>query len=146
MITKTGVHAVTALAALAELPEGAYAGAGEIAAAIGAPRNYLGKLLKTLADAGLVESQKGKGGGFRLTRSAAKISVFEAVEPIERVSRWSGCFLGRKRCSDKAPCVVHERWGTVRDAYLEFLKQTTIADLAARTRLPAPLAAQTVPQ
>ena len=135
MITKTGVHAVTALAALAELPNGAYAGAGEIATAIGAPRNYLGKLLKTLANAGLVESQKGKGGGFRLTRSAAKISVYDAVEPIERVSRWSGCFLGRKRCSDKAPCAVHQRWAAVRDAYLKFLKQTTIADLAARADL-----------
>ena len=145
MITKTGVHAVTALAALAELPDGAYAGAGEIAATIGAPRNYLGKLLKTLADTGLVESQKGKGGGFRLTRAAAKISVFEAVEPIERVSRWLGCFLGRKRCSDKAPCAVHERWRTVRESYLEFLKQTTIADLAAGIDLPAAIGAERIP-
>jgi len=130
MISKTAVHAVRALAALAELPAGAYAGAAEIAEQIGAPRNYLGKLLKTLADARLVESQKGKGGGFRLARPPEEISILDLVEPIDRVSRWSGCFLGGPRCSDRAPCAVHERWGKVRDVYLRFLRQTTLADLA----------------
>ncbi len=129
MLPKTAVHAVRALAALAALPPAAYAGAAEIAEQIGAPRNYLGKLLKTLADAGLVESQKGKGGGFRLARPPRQISILDLVEPIDRVSRWSGCFLGGSRCSDNAPCAVHERWGKVRDLYLRFLRSTTLADL-----------------
>jgi Rrf2 family iron-sulfur cluster assembly transcriptional regulator len=132
MITKTAVHAVRAVAALADLERGAYAGAGEIADRIGAPHNYLGKLLKTLAEEGMLESQKGKGGGFRLARGAEAISLYDVMEPIEHVSRWSGCFLGRTRCSDEAPCVVHASWGRVRDAYLEFLRDTTVADLAGR--------------
>jgi Rrf2 family transcriptional regulator, iron-sulfur cluster assembly transcription factor len=130
MISKTAAHALTALAALAELPPGSYAGAAEIAAQIAAPRNYLGKLLKVLADAGLVVSQKGKGGGFRLARPAAAVSLFEVVDPIEHLGRWSGCFLGRARCSAKSPCQVHKRWKVVRDAYLRFLQETTVADLA----------------
>ena len=47
-------------------------------------------------------------------------------------SRWTGCFLGRRRCSDDAPCAVHSGWGKVRDAYLKFLKETTVADLIQR--------------
>ena len=129
MISKTAIHAVRALAALAGLPADAYAGAAEIAEQIGAPRNYLGKLLKTLAGAGLVESQKGKGGGFRLARQPGRIPILEVVEPIDHVSRWSGCFLGGAHCADRAPCTVHERWGKVRDVYLYFLQQTTLADL-----------------
>jgi len=132
VITKTGIHAITALAALAELQRGSYAGASDVASQIGAPRNYLGKLLKTLADEGLLESQKGKGGGFRLAREPTQISLYDVVEPIERVSRWSGCFLGQARCSSDAPCAVHQHWGKVRDAYLQFLKETTVADLAGR--------------
>lgn len=132
MISKTAIHAIRALATLAELPEGVYAGAGEIAEQIHAPRNYLGKLLKTLADADLVESQKGKGGGFRLARDPARIPILAVVEPIDRISRWSGCFLGRSRCSDKAPCAVHNQWGKVRDVYLRFLSETTLADLAGK--------------
>lgn len=130
MITRTTLHAVTALAALAQLPEGAYSGAAEVADQIGAPRNYLGKLLKTLADVGLVESQKGKGGGFRLARDSRSISLYEVADPIERVSRWSGCFLGQSQCSSEVACPLHQQWGNVRDAYLQFLRETTIADLA----------------
>ena len=132
MITKTGRHALTALAVLAELSGDVFAGAADIAEQIGAPPNYLGKLLKTLAACGLLESQKGKGGGFRLARSASDISLYDVVEPIEHVSRWNGCFLGRGRCSEESPCAVHQRWGKVRNDYLHFLQQTTVADLARK--------------
>jgi Rrf2 family protein len=130
LISKTEVHALTALAALARIPNGGYAGAGEIAKTTGAPRNYLGKLLKVLGDEGLVESQKGKGGGFRLTRNPESISLLEVMEPVGRVSRMSGCFLGRPKCSDSEPCAVHDKWIKTRTAYFEFLSGMTVADLA----------------
>ena len=132
MITKTGRHALTALAVLAELSGDAFAGAADIAEQIGAPPNYLGKLLKMLAECGVLESQKGKGGGFRLARGAADISLYDVVEPIEHVSRWTGCFLGRGRCSEESPCAVHQCWGKVRNDYLHFLQHTSVADLARK--------------
>lgn len=132
MISKTGLHAIKALAALAGLADGAYAGAADVAQSIGAPRNYLGKLLKALANAGLVESQKGKGGGFRLARAPSLIPLLDVLEPIEPIARWSGCFLGGSQCSDGSPCCLHDRWKTVRDVYLQFLSETTIADLLGR--------------
>jgi Rrf2 family protein len=135
MISRTARHAAAAVIALAELPSGAYAGAGEIADKIKAPRNYLGKLLKVLADEEVVESQKGKGGGFRLAKDPAGISLFDVVEPIDHVSRWGGCLLGRSRCSDQSPCAVHFRWSGVRDVYLKFLKETSIADLVEQPEL-----------
>jgi Rrf2 family protein len=118
--------------ALARLPEGAYAGAAAIAKEIKAPQNYLGKLLQALSREGLVQSQKGLGGGFRLARPPQSISLLDVVEPIEHISRLSGCILGRPECSDEAPCAIHHRWKSVRDAYLRLLKQTTIADLVAK--------------
>ena len=133
MISKTGIHATLALTFLAELPSGEFAGAGVIAREIGAPQNYLGKLLNNLASSGLVHSQKGFGGGFRLARPAAKISVFDIVEPIDHISRWGNCFLGRGKCSDSNPCAVHNNWKDIRERYLGFLKTTTLADLANGT-------------
>jgi Rrf2 family iron-sulfur cluster assembly transcriptional regulator len=130
MISKTGVHATLALAFLSKLDPGAYAGAAQIAEEVGAPPNYLGKLLKQLAGIGLLESQKGFGGGFRLSRPANRITMFDVLEPIEKVSKWNGCFLGRSKCSDKSPCSVHNRWSRIREDYLSFLKGTTIAEVA----------------
>jgi len=137
VISRTAKHALAALAFLAGLPDGQFAGAADIAQEINAPGNYLGKLLKTLADTGLVESQKGKGGGFRLVRAAASIALIDVVDPIDHVSRWSECFLGRGRCSTESPCSVHKRWASVRDAYLAFLTGTSLADLAARATMSA---------
>ena len=135
MLSKTGLHAVRAMVALARLPEGAYAGAARIAKDIGAPPNYLSKLLKALAEKGLVESQKGLGGGFRLARDADEISLLDVVEPIEHISRWSGCILGRPECSELEPCAIHNRWKAVRDGYLRMLQRTTIAELVAKGEL-----------
>lgn len=130
MISRTGRHAVLALASMANQPGSRLFGAAAIAREIGAPRNYLGKLLRPLTQEGLVKSQKGKGGGFRLARPADEITLFDVVEPIEEVSRWEGCFLGRNKCTGKTPCALHNRWKGLRASYLKFLKSTTVADVA----------------
>src|SRR6516162_6777710 len=132
MLSKTGLHAVRALVVLGKLPDGSYAGAARIAQEIGAPQNYLGKLLKTLAEEGLVKSQKGLGGGFRLARAPEEIALIDVIEPIEHISRWSGCILGRPECSEIDSCAIHNRWKAVRDAYLRMLQRTTIAELVAK--------------
>jgi Rrf2 family protein len=135
VLSKSGVHAVRALVALAELPSGEYRGAVSIAEQTGAPKNYLGKLLQLLSRHELVESQKGLGGGFRLARDPGEISLFDVIDAIEDTSRWHECILGNPSCSDVNPCSVHERWGPVRDSYLDLMKNTSIADLTPnRTR------------
>lgn len=129
MISKTGLHAVKALAVLATLPEGQHMGAAAIAEQIGAPRNYLGKLLQSMAREGLVEGLKGLNGGFRLAQEAGKISLMDIVDRIDQVSRWNGCFLGRSACNCEEPCAIHDRWASVRNEYLRFLEQTKLQDL-----------------
>ncbi len=140
MLSRTAIHAVRALSYLATLPAGTFAGAGELADRADAPRNYLGKLLQGLAVAGVLESRKGAGGGFRLARAAREISLYDVVEPIDRVSAWRRCFLGRSTCSDDQPCSVHRNWGDLRDRYLDFLADTTIADIAGDHSAPIELA------
>ena len=66
MISRTALHALKALVVLQDLPDGAFAGSAQVARQIRAPSNYLGKLLRQLARAGIVEGRKGSNGGFRL--------------------------------------------------------------------------------
>ena len=130
MISKTGIHATLALVCMAHADPAAYTGATKIAAEVGAPPNYLGKLLKQLAQEGLLESRKGLNGGFKLARPPHKITLYDVVEPIDHISKWNGCLLGRGKCSETKPCPVHHRWSKVRREYLKFMKETTIAELA----------------
>jgi len=109
---------------------GNYQGTQSISATTGSPRNYLGKILQQLSRYGLVESQKGLGGGFRLSRDAREISLFEIVDGLEDMSRWSECILGNERCSEEKPCAIHVKWAPIRESYLNLLKNTSIADLS----------------
>ena len=129
MLSKTSKCVVNALVELAKLPEGRYEGTSSIAKRIEAPKNYLGKLLQGLCARNIVSSQKGTGGGFRLGTEPDRITLYDIVEPIENVAMWEKCALGLKECSETDPCPVHDDWKVIKEAYLSFLRTTTVADL-----------------
>ncbi|MBL7648029.1 MAG: Rrf2 family transcriptional regulator [Candidatus Hydrogenedentes bacterium] len=128
MISKTALHTLKAVVLLAERP-GEYQGAAHIAEQIGAPQNYLGKLLQGLVQTGIVHSQKGMGGGFCLARKPEEVTLFDVVDPIDHATRWEGCFMGKETCDAANPCAVHFQWAAVRQAYLKMLKEATLADI-----------------
>jgi len=129
MISRSGHYCLRALIVLAEAPEGVFVGARKLAETVGAPPNYLGKLLAEYQASGLLVSRKGKRGGGLLARAAEEITLYEALDPIEGFSRWSGCLLDRGECSSESPCPVHERWAVVREGLLKILHETTLAEL-----------------
>lgn len=130
MLSRSGIHAITAMVTLATQAPDEYCGVSTIARVTGAPRNYLGKLLLLLSRRGLVESRKGLGGGFRLAKRADQICLLDVIASIEDVGRWTECAVTGRACSAAAPCMVHTRWLRARDAFLAFLRDTTIAELA----------------
>lgn len=132
MLSSTSRHAIRALICLAQLREGEYAQAAVVADEIGAPRNYLGKLLQGLSKRGVLLSHKGHGGGFRLARDPKRVSLYDVVEPIEGLSRKQGCILGRMLCGDGSPCPAHKRFVAVVREQERFLKETMIGQLADR--------------
>jgi Rrf2 family protein len=138
MISKTGVYGIRAMLALAQVPQGEYVGAQRIADQVDVPQSYLSKLLQILARAGLVESQRGVAGGFRLARDPATISLYDIVEPLEPIERWSGCFLGNSQCSDEAACAMHDRWKVVQQAYLGMLHRSTLGELTGPSAIRGP--------
>jgi Rrf2 family protein len=131
MLSRSATHAIRAMVALAALAPGEYGRTSRIAELAGVPRNYLGKILFVMGRRGLVESQRGLGGGFRLSRSADRISLHDVIDSVEDIARWNECAFGEKSCSEAHPCALHGRWGRVRDAYFSLLKDTSVAELLA---------------
>lgn len=110
--------------------------AADLAAALGIPANYLSKILHQLAREGLLESQRGKAGGFRLARPASRIRLAEVVGPFDEVDTRRGCLLGRPVCSDATPCQAHEKWKAIGASLADFFRNTTLAALVSP---PAPV-------
>lgn len=130
MISTTGLHAVRAMAYLARLKEGTHVGAVAIAKEIHAPRNYLGKLLQSLTQSGLLVSLKGHGGGFSLAKSPKKISLFDVLDALEGIGKEPDCFFGWKKCSDEKPCAMHKKWKPVRERFCTVMEKVSIKDVA----------------
>ena len=78
----------------------------------------------------LVEAVPGRGGGYRLARSAREVSVLEVIEAVEDDVRRRTCVLTRKACAAIKPCGVHDLFSNAQDALLEQLAGATIHDVA----------------
>jgi len=135
LISKTNQYAIRAVLCLSQQAEGRPMRAAHIAAGLGMPANYLSKILHALTRAGVLESERGPNGGFRLARAAAELSLAEVVAPFEPIVRQSQCLLGRDSCSDESPCGLHERWKRASDPLLGFFNDTKIADLIGQVDL-----------
>lgn len=103
----------------------------EIATALALPRNYLSKILYRLAQAGLLISSRGRGGGFRLARPADQLRLLDVITLFDQVGPERRCLLGREACNDRNPCEAHASWKEVAVRVAAYFSGTTVADLAA---------------
>lgn len=131
MLSQTAEYALRAVLAIAADPGGEPLGAGRLARTLRVPRNYLSKTLYQLARAGVLESTRGRRGGFRLATTPERISLLEIVEPFDEVLGQRRCLMGRPACNDQNPCQAHDRWKVVSQMAVEFFRKTTVADLVS---------------
>ena len=103
----------------------------EIAEACGIPGPYLAKIVHSLAKAGIVQTQRGVGGGVVLARPANEVSLHNLCIALGDPAVEQRCMLGVAECSDERACPCHKYWAPQRTAHIEFLRKTSIADIAA---------------
>ena len=105
----------------------------EIAEAEGLSADYAAKLLRELRRGGLVASTRGAAGGYRLTRSAEEITVWDAIEVLGGSllpERFCECHAGQHReCVRAGDCTLRSLWRTVDAAIRGVLGGVTLHDL-----------------
>ena len=129
MLSQTAEYALRAVLSIAEEPGGAPVGAKRLAAVLRIPQNYLSKTLHQLGRAGVLESTRGKLGGFQLARPPSRIPLLDVVTPFDDLTGRRTCLMGRTVCSDYTPCAAHARWKEVAERTAQFFSETTVADL-----------------
>ncbi len=102
----------------------------EIAIAEGIPPPFLAKVLQQLARNNLVNSFKGPGGGFSLNRDPRGINLYEIFRVVDGVEDLDRCAVGLAECNDFAPCPLHDTWKAVRVHLVQYLKKTTLEEMA----------------
>ncbi|MDP6761265.1 MAG: Rrf2 family transcriptional regulator [Planctomycetota bacterium] len=128
--SKSSEYAIRALTRLAQKADGGpYQLARELADDLGIPAPFLGKILQSLASAGLLESQRGRRGGFRLAAPAESISLMRILEVLDNANEERECILGQADCTDERACPLHEFWKQTSEDFLGRVRHTSLSDL-----------------
>ena len=130
MISRTSRYALQILGFLAR-ECGHRSRSEEIARRTGIPANYLSKILNQLRKQGVVDAEKGWGGGFQLCDEALDRPIEEILVIFDGVAstRRDECAFGHPECDSDHPCPLHPYWERIRGTYREMLSKITVADL-----------------
>lgn len=97
----------------------------------GVPLPTAQKLVSRLSAAGLIDSVRGTGGGFHLSRSPADITIADVVEAVEGPIVMTACVdAGDHDCNLSGACRVKPHWNAVNEAVRGALAGVTLAQLA----------------
>jgi Rrf2 family protein len=133
MLNKKTQYAIKALIFLAEHEPQTPVLISDIALKKKIPLKFLENILLELKKEGILESKKGKGGGYFLKIPANKIPLADIIRKIDGPIAMLPCaslyFYERCKNCDEQNCGLHEIMIEVRDANLKILENKTVADL-----------------
>jgi Rrf2 family protein len=131
-LTSLADYAVVVMAAAARRPAGARLSAGLLAEETGVPLPTTQKVMGRLAGAGLLESARGSGGGFRLARSAGGISLADIIEAVEGPIAMTNCIEGSIHdCALEGSCRIKPHLAAANHAVRGALQGVSLATLAS---------------
>ncbi|MFC1645983.1 RrF2 family transcriptional regulator, partial [Candidatus Omnitrophota bacterium] len=93
------------------------------------PRPFLRKILQVLNAKGILESHKGKGGGFVLTRAPKNISLVDLIETFQGSFRLNECFFKKIICPHRKGCSLKKAIDIIERRVITDLKSISIASL-----------------
>ncbi|MFZ9662144.1 MAG: RrF2 family transcriptional regulator [Chitinophagaceae bacterium] len=135
MLNKKTQYALQALSYLAEHRNRGPVLISEIAEHKNIPLKFLESILLQLKKEGILESKKGKGGGYFFNAEPENIPLARSIRqihgPIAMLPCVSLYFYERCKNCDETHCGLHDTMIEVRDATLRILENKTVADLAA---------------
>ena len=98
--------------------------------------SYLEQLFGKLRRSELVESVRGPGGGYRLARDMARISVADIIVAVDEILDSTQCG-GKENCRDENKCITHNLWANLNQHVFNYLGAVTLKHLVDEQK-PAP--------
>lgn len=139
MLTMKTRYALKALGILAERGQGQATLIADISDREGIPRKFLEAILRELRQHGLLLAQRGRGGGYRLSRPPEEIALAEIIRALDGPLAPVPCLSRRAyercaECKSEGACGVRLVLKDLHDATANILEKTTLAHLVRRTR------------
>jgi Rrf2 family protein len=127
--SKSFGYAVRVILHLCALPENQRTRVEEVARHLGAPKHFLGKVMKALVKNDILSSSKGPSGGFCITDRTMNTSLLQLLEQTDGLDAFNQCVLHFSKCNSKRPCYMHPVIEENRKELKEILGKTKIRQL-----------------
>jgi Rrf2 family iron-sulfur cluster assembly transcriptional regulator len=101
-------------------------------------QSYLEQLFSKMRRMGLVESVRGPGGGYSLSKKPECISVAEIIHAVDEMVDATQCG-GRENCRDRKRCMTHGLWSRLNITIFNYLSSVTLADLVVEQQEVYPI-------
>ncbi len=135
MLSKSSEYAIRALVFIQiQNWEEKRPGVIEIARETGTPAAFSAKILHTLTTHRLLDSMKGRGGGFFFPNGQSDLSLYQVIQVMEGDELFRSCGIGLKSCSDENPCPLHDQYTPIRESLIQLVNSETISSLAEKIR------------
>jgi Rrf2 family protein len=129
-LTRGADYAVRAMIHMARSCEGTRFLLPDLARLIGAPENFLYKILQALRRAGFIQSRRGRSGGFQILPPGRNATIKSVVEAIDGPIRLNLCIASGDVCGRKKECPAHLVWARAQATLVRLLSSESIAALA----------------
>jgi len=128
LITRNTDYAVRALCCIVEQKQEVIS-AEQLVKSLEMPRPFLRKILQTLNKEGLLNSSKGKGGGFALAVSPEKITLTDVMKIFQGPIRLNECKFKKSDCPYISDCLLKKKIDEIEKEVIAKLKAITIASI-----------------
>lgn len=137
VITREADYAVRLMVTLASCGQGTVASARLLAVESDVPYELARTILGNLADAGILESRRGRSGGFALALPPTEIVLGDVLGAVGESLQLNVCVADPGNCGRSSSCPVHPIWKSASDVLRGFLAAQTLAEVVEHGRAEA---------
>ena len=131
VITREADYAVRLMLTIASKDRGSVASARRLSEEAKVPYELARGLLSRLAEAGLLNSHRGRAGGFALARPASDITMGEILSVAGEDLALNVCVVDPENCSSSSYCLMHPVWSAASDMLRGYLGEMSLAEVIA---------------
>jgi Rrf2 family transcriptional regulator, iron-sulfur cluster assembly transcription factor len=132
-LSKTTRYAIRLMSYMASSGEKNHSSA-DLHLRLGIPRQYLRQLMTRLAKKDLLQSDKGRTGGFTLARSANLIFLSEIIAATDDTPLFQSCVLGFENCRLDGKCPLHDKWTEARQKMIMTFELISLSDMEIKLK------------
>lgn len=130
-ISRLADYATIILNFLAKAPEGCFS-AAVISEGVKVNPPTVSKILKMLAEAGLVTSTRGSAGGYCIARPAEEITLAQIITSIDGMPALTDCAKSGGQCMIDSDCHLRSNWQTINKIVFDVLEKYSLKDMGQR--------------